>query len=172
MSEHRKLRCYQYVNRPYEQVCALLRHQPLELLKRATSSAAARAGTLAANLHVTIGGFEVGVDVRPHLQRIREEQSVAGLSPVTVLEIGWEASRAPGLFPSMHLELSAWPLSPTETQLEIAGEYRPPFGVIGNAMDAAVGHRIAEATVHAFLEDVVEQMKRDLLASVRRGGGA
>ena len=162
MSEPRKLRCYEYVNRPYEQVSVLLRHQPLELLQRATTSAAARAGALAANLHVAIGGIEVGVDVRPHVRRIREEKGVAGLSPVTVLEIGWEASRAAGLFPSMHLELSAWPLSSTETQLEIAGEYRPPLGVVGQAMDAAVGHRIAEASVHSFLEDVVEQMKRDL----------
>jgi hypothetical protein len=162
MSEPRRLRCYEYVNRPYEQVSVLLRHQPLELLQRATTSAAARAGALAANLHVAIGGIEVGVDVRPHVRRIREEKAVAGLSPVTVLEIGWEASRAAGLFPSMHLELSAWPLSSTETQLEIAGEYRPPLGVVGQAMDAAIGHRIAEASVHSFLEDVVEQMKRDL----------
>lgn len=163
MSEPRKLRCYQYVNRPYEQVRALLRHEPLELLQRATTSAAARAGALAANLHVTVGGIEVGVDVKPYLQKIREEGTVAGLSPVTCLEIGWEASRAPGLFPSMqHLELSAWPLSSTETQLEVTGEYRPPLGAVGNVVDAAVGHRIAEASVHRFLDDVVEQMKRDL----------
>jgi hypothetical protein len=105
------------------------------------------------------------VDVRPCLQRIREEKSVGDLSPVTVLEILWEASRATSLFPSMHLELSAWPLSTTETQLEIAGEYRPPLGVVGNAMDAVVGHRIAEAAVHTLLDDVVEQMKRDLPTS-------
>jgi len=162
MSEPRKLRCYQYVNRSYDQVRALLHREPLELLQRATRSAAARAGELAANLHVTVGGIEVGVDVRPYVRRIRDEKGVAGLSPVTCLEIGWEASHAPGLFPSMHLELSAWALSSTETQLEIAGEYRPPLGIVGNAMDAAVGHRIAEASVHRFLDDVVEQMKRDL----------
>jgi hypothetical protein len=34
--------------------------------------------------------------------------------------------------------------------------------MVGQAMDAALGHRIAEASVHSFLEDVVEQMKRDL----------
>jgi hypothetical protein len=163
MSEPRKLRCYQYVNRPYEQVRALLHREPLQLLQRATTSAAARAGSLAANLHVSVGGVEIGVDVRPYLQKIREESTVAGLSPVTCLEIGWEAIRAPGFFPAMqHLELSAWPLSSTETQLEITGEYRPPLGVVGNALDAAVGHRIAEASVHRFLDDVVEQMKRDL----------
>ncbi|HEY3820115.1 MAG TPA: hypothetical protein VGL81_23285 [Polyangiaceae bacterium] len=165
MSEPRKLRYYQYVNRPYEQVHAILRHQPLALLQQATTSAAARAGALAASLHVSIGGIEVGVDVRPHVTRVREEKGVAGLSPVLVLEIGWEATRAPGLFPSMHLELSAWPLSSTETQLELAGEYRPPLGLVGNALNAVVGHRIAEASVHSFLDDVVEQMKRDLPTS-------
>jgi hypothetical protein len=66
----------------------------------------------------------------------------------------------------MHLELSAWPLSSSETQIEIAGEYRPPLGVVGNAIDAAVGHRIAEASVKSFLDDVVEQMRRELPASV------
>ncbi|MGD0526293.1 MAG: hypothetical protein ABSE49_14170, partial [Polyangiaceae bacterium] len=64
--------------------------------------------------------------------------------------------------PSMQLELSTWALSSTETQLEIVGEYRPPLGVVGNALDAAVGHRIAEASVHRFLDEVIEQMKRDL----------
>jgi hypothetical protein len=165
MSDPRKLRCYQYINRPYEQVCALLRHRPLELLNRATTSASARAEALGASLHVTMGGIEIGVEVRPHLRAMREEKGLAGRSPVTILEIGWEASRAPGLFPSMHLELSAWSLSSTETQLEVAGEYRPPLGAVGKAMDAAIGHRIAEASVHRFLDEVVEQMKRDLPAS-------
>jgi len=29
-------------------------------------------------------------------------------------------------------------------------------------MDAAVGHRVAEASVHRFLEDTVEQLKREI----------
>lgn len=163
MNQVRKLRCYEYVNRPFASVRELLHREPLDLLQRATRSAAIRAGALAANLHVDVGGIEIGVDVRPHVQRVHDDQGVAGLQPVTRLEIGWEAVRTPGLFPSMqHLELSAWPLSSTETQLEIVGEYKPPLGAFGNAMDAAVGHRIAEASVHRLLEDVVEQMKRDL----------
>jgi hypothetical protein len=162
MSEPRKLRCYQYVHRPYDEVRAILHREPLELLQRATTSAAARAGELAANLHITLGGIQIGVDIRPYLRRVRDEQGIAGLAPVTRLEIGWEASQTPGLCPSMQLELSTWALSSTETQLEIVGEYRPPLGVVGNALDAAVGHRIAEASVHRFLDEVIEQMKRDL----------
>jgi hypothetical protein len=165
MSQSRKLRCYEYVNRPYAQVAALLRGSPLELMQRATKSAASRATSLAANLHVGVGGIEIGVDVRTYVRGVREEKGTAGLSPVMVLELGWEASRAPALFPSMHLELSVWPLSSTETQVEIAGEYRPPLGVVGDAVDAAIGHRVAEAAVHSFLEDVVEQIRREVPAS-------
>jgi len=162
MSEPRKLRSYEYVNRPYERVRALLREQGLELFQRATRSAAERADALAATLHVGVGGIDIGIDARIHVQGVRDEQWIAGLSPVTRMTIGWEAAKAAALFPSMKAELSAWPLFATETQLEIQGEYRPPLGIVGNAIDAIVGHRVAEAAVHRFLEDVVEQIRREL----------
>jgi hypothetical protein len=162
MTEPRTLRCYQYINRPYAQVREVLRSHPLELLQGATNSAAARAKSLAANLKVSLGGVEVGVDIRTYLHGVRDEDAVAGLPPVTRVEIGWEAARAPTLFPVMRAQLSAWPLTSTETQLEVEGEYRPPLGVVGNVMDAAVGHRVAEASVHRFLEDTVEQLKREI----------
>ena len=165
MSELQKLRCYQYVNRPYGEVGDLLRSQALELLQRATTSAAARATSLAATLHVGVGAVEIGVDVSPYLKRVWEDESVGGLTPVTRVEIGWKASRAPALFPSMHLELTAWPLSSGETQLEITGEYDPPLGLIGDVLDATVGHRIAEASVLHLLDDVVAEIQRDLPAS-------
>jgi hypothetical protein len=92
----------------------------------------------------------------------RETVAGDGQQPAICLAIGWEASRTPALFPSMHLELSAWPLSSTDTQLEIAGEHRPPLGPVGKAIDAAIGHRIAEASVHHFLDDIVAQIGRDL----------
>lgn len=162
MSEPRKLRCYQYVTRPYDEVRALLHREPLELLQRATGTATARGGALVATLHVAAAGIEMGVDIKPSLTKIRDAEGVAGLPPATVLEIDWAASRNSALFPTMHLELSAWPLSSTETQLEVVGEYRPPLGAVGKVMDAAVMHRVAEASVHRFLEDVVEQLRADL----------
>ena len=49
---------------------------------------------------------------------------------------------------------SVYPLSPTETQLDLQGRYRPPLGGVGSAINAVVGHRIAEATVLRLLRDV------------------
>lgn len=158
----RNVRCYQYVNRPYESVRNLLRNQPLDVLRRATTSAVARTREVAGSLHIDVGGVEVAVEVRLHVRGVREDEAVAGVSPVTHVNIGWEAARAPSLFPLMSADLSAWPLTASETQLEVDGDYTPPLGVLGVAVDAAVGHRIAEAAVHRFLEDVVEQIRHEL----------
>lgn len=165
MSEPRKLRCYQYVNRPYEDVRRLLHRRPMDVFQRATTSAVDRANALAASLHAGIAGFDVGVAVSIHVHGIRDEEGVAGMSPVTRITLGWEALRAAALFPVMKAELSLWPLTSTETQLEIEGAYRPPLGAVGNAIDAAIGHRVADATVHRFLDEVVEQIRRELPAS-------
>ena len=167
MSKPRQIRCYAYVNCPYSSVRAPLHQHPLDLLQRATTSAAARASSLAASLRVGIGAIEVGVGIKIHVHAVREEEGVAGLTPVTRVKLSWEAASASALFPIMSAELSAWPLSSSETQLEIEGDYRPPLGALGNAIDATIGHRIAEASLHRFLEDLVEQLQRDLRGSVR-----
>lgn len=162
MSEPRRLRSYEYVNRPYEDVREALHARALEVFQRATTVAAERADTLMASLRVPVGAVEVGVPVHIHVRGIHDEPGQSGVSAVTRVAIGWEAARAAGLFPSMSAQLSAWPLSAGETQLEIEGEYRPPLGVVGNAIDAAVGHRVAEASVKRFLDDVVAQLRREL----------
>jgi hypothetical protein len=139
----------------------ILHHEPLRLLQRATSSASSRARELVANLKVDVRGVEVGVDVRVHVRSVREDEGVAGLSPVTRVELGWEAAHAPALFPLMSAQLSAWPITSTETQLELEGEYKPPFGALGTAVNAALGHRVAEASVDRLLRDVIEQIRRE-----------
>jgi len=157
-----QVRIYQYVNRPYGAVRELLRLRPEEVFQRATTSAAARAQAVAGSLHAAVGGLDVGVDVRIHVQSVRDEAGVAGMSPVTHVALAWEALRAPALFPVMKAQLSFWPLTASETQLEIEGAYRPPMGVVGNVVDAAIGHRVAEAAVHRFLDDIAEQLRREL----------
>jgi hypothetical protein len=51
-------------------------------------------------------------------------------------------------------DLSIYPLTATETQLDFSGLYEQPLGVVGKAMNAMLGHRIAEASVHRFVGDV------------------
>ena len=50
----------------------------------------------------------------------------------------------------------------TETQLDFEGDYEPPLGLIGNAVDSVIGHRIAEASVHRFVTDVATHLRDSL----------
>jgi hypothetical protein len=162
---NQRLRCYEYVNRPYAEVRDVLHQHPLRFLHCATASAAERARMLGSTLHANVAGIDVSVDVHVRVRGVKDEKLAADQSDVTRVEIGWEADRAPALFPVMHATLSAWPISSTETQLEIDGEYRPPLGPLGTAVNVIAGHRIAEAAVHRLLEDVVEEIRRELTTS-------
>ena len=68
----------------------------------------------------------------------------------------------PRLFPLMRAELSIYPLTATETQLDFKGFYEPPFGALGNAVNAIVGHRIAEASVERLVTDVAQYLRKNL----------
>jgi hypothetical protein len=162
MNEPRQVRFYGYLDRPYGRVRELLHRSPTELLRRATTSAAARARTVAASLRVETGGVEIAVEVHLNVSAARDDDAIAGLPPTTSVEIAWEAAHGRGLFPLMNAHLSAWPVSAAETEIEIDGVYRPPLGALGNAIDAIVGHRIAEATVHRLFEDLTEQLRLEL----------
>jgi hypothetical protein len=162
MSEHHRLRFYGYVDRPYEAVRTLLRSRADEVLQRATNTASERARGLIARLHLEASGFDVGVDVRVDLHRKPEDVGVAALPPITHLGISWKAAEKEGLFPSMSADLAISPMTFAETRVEFEGTYRPPLALVGKVFDAAVGHRIAEATVHRFVNDVIEEIRREV----------
>jgi len=68
----------------------------------------------------------------------------------------------PRLFPLMKAELSIYPLTATETQLDFSGVYEPPFGAVGKTMNAILGYRIAEVCVHRFVSDVAAYLRQAL----------
>ena len=82
--------------------------------------------------------------------------------PATRLQLEWEAARMPRLFPIMKADLSIYPLTATETQLDFKGVYEPPLGPLGEAVNAIVGHRIAEVSVHRFVSDVAGYLRKTL----------
>jgi hypothetical protein len=162
MTRKPQIRCYDYVNRPYEQVRDALKQNALTIFQSATKAAASRAQSIAAELHVDLGAVAIKSDIAISIKHI-DEKVVHGISPpVTRLRLDWEAATMPRLFPLMKAELSVYPLTATETQLDFSGRYEPPFGTVGKAMNATIGHRIAEVSVHRFVRDVAGYLRESL----------
>jgi hypothetical protein len=77
----------------------------------------------------------------------------------TVLPIVWEATGTPGLFPQMDADLVIAALGPGLTQLALRGSYKPPLGLIGRALDKALLHRVAEASVKGFVDRIAQALQ-------------
>ena len=162
MSKGRKIRSYDYVNHPYEQVRDALSKDALAVFQSATKAAASRVRSIASALRVDIGGIGVEADIRISVKNIEEKIPDAMSAPATRLQLEWEAARMPRLFPLMKAELFIYPLTATETQLDFVGLYEPPLGAVGKAVNAIVGHRLAEVSVHRFVNDVAGYLRQAL----------
>ena len=162
MDTGREIRSYDYVNHPYERVREALTQNALTVFQSATKAAASRAQSVAAELHVDFAGVGVKTDIKISVNKIEETIVEATSSPSTRLQLELEASTAPRFFPLMKGELTVYPLTSTETQLDFHGLYEPPFGAVGRAMNAVAGHRIAEASVHRFISDVAGYLRQTL----------
>jgi hypothetical protein len=80
------------------------------------------------------------------------------------LQFAWEPSGG-GPFPTFSGSLKIHPLG-MQTEIVLSGEYQPPFGVVGEAFDAVIGKRIAEATANMLLEMLQQELEADF-ASVK-----
>jgi hypothetical protein len=161
MSKGREIRCYDYVNHPYAQVRDALSRDAPAVFQSATKAANSRAQSIASELRVDISGIALEADIVISVKKV-EEQTPDMASPVTRLQLEWQAAKMPGLFPLMKAELAIYPLTASETQLDFSGLYEPPFGAVGKAMDAIAGYRIAEVSVHRFVNDVAGYLRRAL----------
>jgi hypothetical protein len=162
MNKGRELHSYDYVNHPYERVSEAISKDAQAIFQSATKAAASRAQSVASQLRVEMGGIAVQADIKISVRNIEVKAPEAMTAPVTRLHLKWEAMTLPHLFPLMNAELSIYRLTATESQLEFKGFYQPPLGPLGKAVDAVIGHRIAEASVHQFVTDVAEHLRRTL----------
>lgn len=162
MNKRGEIRCYDYVNHPYQQVCDALTADALAVFQSATKAAASRARSVASQLRVEVGGVAVEADIRISVKKVEQKPSGPMSSAATRLQLEWEAASMPHLFPLMKAELAVYPLTATETQLDFLGFYEPPLGALGKALDAVAGHRIAEVSVHRFVSDVAEYLRQEL----------
>lgn len=94
---------------------------------------------------------QVSIDreVRVEARRTRGEASLADLMLITWMPEGT------AVFPSFEGTLIVRASREGDAcSIELDGSYSPPFGAAGQVFDAAIGHRIAQATARELLKDL------------------
>jgi hypothetical protein len=79
----------------------------------------------------------------------------------TTIPLRWEATGAPSLFPVMDADVVAASVGKSMTQIAFRGSYRVPLGPVGRAVDRAVLHRIAEASVKGFVDRIAYALSEE-----------
>ncbi len=132
---------------PFGDVEGALLHAPQEWVPGLAEDAEGRGELL-----LTEVGF--GTDRRVEKQIVIELGAPYRIPSKTLLPMSWRATGPQGLFPSLEADIEVAALGPNRTQLSISARYKPPLGAVGRAIDRALLHRVAEATVKDFLDRV------------------
>ena len=74
------------------------------------------------------------------------------------IPLSWKATFPRQLFPMMTGKIELAPVDKNVTRLTVSGMYEPPLGRVGRQLDAAVMHKVAEATVQELAESIARRL--------------
>ena len=75
-----------------------------------------------------------------------------------VIPILWTPTFGRKLLPVMNGKVEVAPVSPQETRLTVSGMYQPPLGRLGQQLDDALMHGVAEGTVRELAETIARRL--------------
>jgi len=78
----------------------------------------------------------------------------------TVIPITWKATFPEKLFPVMTGKIELAPTDAEVTRLTVSGMYQPPLGKLGEQLDDALMHNVAEATVRELAESIASRLEK------------
>jgi hypothetical protein len=148
------LRYFTELPLPAEAVEQALLPAPAHWLPRLADQAGERGEALLTE----VGIGSAGVGLRKRVQV--EFGPVVRYPSRTTLAMTWRPTGAGALFPVLEADLEIGALGSQRTQLGINARYRPPLGTVGRAIDRALLHRVAEATVKDFLDQAGRTIQR------------
>ena len=101
--------------------------------------------------------------VQVRYQDLKVSEDSAGLA------LRWEVTGpGGGLFPALDADITLTPAGEQATLLTLAGAYRPPLGTLGAELDRAILHRVAAATIRAFLNRIADAIVHPASAAESR----
>jgi len=79
-----------------------------------------------------------------------------------VIPISWQPTFGRKLLPEMNGKVELAPVSTSETRLTVSGMYQPPLGKVGEQLDEALMHNVAEGTVKELAESIADKLNRSV----------
>lgn len=106
----------------------------------------------------SVGVHLAGIPVR---KRVNVEfGEPARLASWAVVPIQWRPTFAQKLLPVMNGRVAVEPVSKDETRLIVSGMYEPPLGKIGEQLDQALMHNVAEGTVKELAQVIAARLEK------------
>lgn len=105
----------------------------------------------------TVGLHVAGVPVRKKVEV--EIGEPVKTTTWAVVPLTWKATFPEKLFPVMTGKIEVAPSGKSETRLTVSGMYAPPMGKLGEQLDEALLHRVAEGTVRELAESIAERLE-------------
>jgi hypothetical protein len=112
-------------------------------------------------------GLKIGnVPIYKHVRLKIGSSNVAAHRESVMLAVSWTAAGGPPLFPRMEGTLHADPYGSQSTRLTLNARYDPPMGTLGNMIDRALMHRLAQSTMNDFVlrlaASLTDALRRDV----------
>lgn len=146
------LRTYVELDLPFERAEAALLGEPEAWVPRLLVDAEGRGHELLAEVGFAVEDRRIDREVEIQLGAPYRSGSA------TRVPLTWKATSKGRLFPQLEADLEVAALGPARSQLSMDARYRPPLALVGRALDRALLHRVAEATVRDFLDQVAERI--------------
>ena len=146
------IRYYVEVSHQSENVPEALLRRPNEWLAGAAQDSLRSGRALSAAVGLNLGHHRVERRVDVQLG------PPMALGHATVVPVQWRDRAHPSLFPRLEADLEIAAMGAHRTQLAINVRYEPPLGIIGAVADRALMHRVAEATIKDFTDQVATRL--------------
>ena len=104
----------------------------------------------------SIGVRVAGVPLRKRV--VVEFGEAIKTSTWAVVRVNWKATFPQKLFPTMEGKVSLSPQGKNAAKLTVSGVYEPPLGRVGEDLNEAVMHPIAELTVQELAEAIAKRL--------------
>jgi hypothetical protein len=110
----------------------------------------------------SVGLHVAGVPVRKRV--VIELGEPVRTATWTLIPLTWKATFPKKLFPEMTGRIELAPTDDKLTRLTVSGMYEPPLGRIGEQLDEAVMHTVADGTVKELAESIADRLEKAIAA--------